>query len=389
MFGDSRVLPYAYTYRDYVVRAFNDDVPFDRFVHEQLAADQIEPKVDPQKLAAMGFLTVGRLFDNNIHDVLDDRIDVVTRGLLGLTVSCARCHDHKYDAIPTADYYSLYGIFASSEAPMELPLLEAPEKMSAAAAEFEKKAGPKRQALRNFHEEQYLLLLEVARQRVPDYLVKIATAPADPLETAIFFMSLAHEDLRPPITHRWRVFLERRCRPDDPVFGLWHDLEEGKDEKDFAQHAAKTLERWKTKPAGITAGACNPLILSALSSPPPTGMGDVARRYGNLLVRVYGESKKMPAPTNLAPETKQVLDLILQHDSPCYFPQGTTRTITCRDSRKDAFGSMRVEIDKMAANAPSLRAGRWSWWIRLNFATRTSSCAAIRGSSATRFPGNS
>ena len=55
------------------------------------------------------------MYDNNIHDVIDDQIDTVTRGFLGLTVACARCHDHKYDPIPTADYYSLYGIFASSE----------------------------------------------------------------------------------------------------------------------------------------------------------------------------------------------------------------------------------------------------------------------------------
>src|SRR5207248_626856 len=75
MFGADRVRPYAYTYRDYVIRALNDDTPFDRFVHEQLAADQIEPKVEPWRQAAMGYLTLGRMFDNNIHEVLDDRID--------------------------------------------------------------------------------------------------------------------------------------------------------------------------------------------------------------------------------------------------------------------------------------------------------------------------
>src|SRR6266540_6868853 len=101
MYGDDRVRPYAYTYRDYVIRAFNEDLPFDRFIHEQLAADAIEPKVEPWRLGAMGFLTLGRQYDNNLHDVIDDRIDTVTRGLLGMTVSCARCHDHKYDAIPT------------------------------------------------------------------------------------------------------------------------------------------------------------------------------------------------------------------------------------------------------------------------------------------------
>ncbi len=86
---------------------------FDRFVHDQLAADVVAPKDQSWRLAAMGFLTLGRMFDNNFYDQIDDRIDTVTRGFLGLTVACARCHDHKYDAIPTADYYSLYGVFAS------------------------------------------------------------------------------------------------------------------------------------------------------------------------------------------------------------------------------------------------------------------------------------
>src|SRR5262245_30905077 len=127
MYGADRLRPYAYTYRDYVIRALNADTPFDRFVHEQLAADLIAPPVEPWRLAALGFLTLGRMFDNNVHDVLDDRIDTTSRGFLGLTVSCARCHDHKYDPIPTADYYSLYGVFASSEAPLELPLIGRPE----------------------------------------------------------------------------------------------------------------------------------------------------------------------------------------------------------------------------------------------------------------------
>ena len=125
MFGDDRVRPYAYTYRDYVIRALNEDLPFDRFIREQLAADVVAPKDEPWRLAAMGFLTLGRMFDNNIHDQIDDKIDTVSRGLLGLTVACARCHDHKYDPIPTADYYSLYGIFASTETPFELPLIDA------------------------------------------------------------------------------------------------------------------------------------------------------------------------------------------------------------------------------------------------------------------------
>jgi len=173
----------------------------------------------------MGFLTLGRMFDNNVHDILDDRIDVVTRGLLGLTVSCARCHDHKYDPIPQADYYSLYGVFAGSEAPLELPLLE-PVATNPARAAFEKKAAPRRQALRAFLDSQYALLLETARK----------TRGRLPRSRRHHQARLAGK--RPSSSCRWprmtcgpRSWPAGGCccwsdgrGPDDPVFGPWYDL---------------------------------------------------------------------------------------------------------------------------------------------------------------------
>jgi hypothetical protein len=127
VFTEDPRFPYAYTYRDYVIRAFNEDKPYDRLVIEQIAADKLDLGSDKRPLAAMGYLTLGRRFLNNTHDIIDDRMDVVTRGFLGLTVQCARCHDHKFDPIPQADYYSLYGVFASSTEPKELPLIGEPE----------------------------------------------------------------------------------------------------------------------------------------------------------------------------------------------------------------------------------------------------------------------
>jgi len=123
VFQEERNFPFAYTYRDYVIRAFNDDLPFDRFIIEQIAADRLPLGEDKRSLAALGYLTLGRRFLNNQPDIIDDRIDVVSRGMMGLTVSCARCHDHKYDPIPTADYYSLYGVFQNSMESKDLPLL--------------------------------------------------------------------------------------------------------------------------------------------------------------------------------------------------------------------------------------------------------------------------
>jgi hypothetical protein len=118
---------YAHTYRDYVIESFNEGKLFDRFILEQIAADQLDLGGDNKKLAALGFLTLGNSFFRRKDFIIDDQIDVITRGLQGLTVSCARCHDHKFDPIPTKDYYSLHGIFNSSELPEELPIIQYPE----------------------------------------------------------------------------------------------------------------------------------------------------------------------------------------------------------------------------------------------------------------------
>jgi hypothetical protein len=130
VFNEERRYAYAYGYRDYVIKAFNCDLPYDQFVLQQLAADRLVAHglAEPACQAAMGYLTLGRRFLNNVSDIIDDRIDVLSRGLMGLTVACARCHDHKYDPIPTADYYSLYGVFASSVEPKDLPLIAEPER---------------------------------------------------------------------------------------------------------------------------------------------------------------------------------------------------------------------------------------------------------------------
>ncbi|MCS6776442.1 MAG: PSD1 and planctomycete cytochrome C domain-containing protein [Chloroherpetonaceae bacterium] len=104
----------AYTYRDWVIRAFNEDLPYDRFILQQLAADLLPQGEDRRPLAALGFLTIGRRFLNDRHLIIDDQMDVTVRGIMGLSIGCARCHDHKYDPIPAKDYYALYGVFAST-----------------------------------------------------------------------------------------------------------------------------------------------------------------------------------------------------------------------------------------------------------------------------------
>ena len=353
MYGDDRIRPFAYSYRDYVIRAFNEDTRFDQFVQEQLAADLIEPKVEPWRLAAMGFLTLGRMFDNNIHDVLDDQIDTVSRGLLGLTVACARCHDHKYDPVSTADYYSLYGVFASSEAPLDLPL--AGQASSKEAEEFETQYGAKRDEVRTFCEQQFTELTETARQRVGDYLIHVATTKPDPLETAIFFLSLAQEDLRPPVVARWRRFLDRTDLADDPVFGPWDALLSG-DVKVVTlepERVAQAKRQWDQKPVGTQPGQINPLVREAINSSTLTNRADVARTYGELLKKVYADSKSTPQGSVAQPldeARRQLLEIVVGRESPLYFPKSQTRRYMSRQ-QTDQFGGKVQELDRMAVKS--------------------------------------
>ncbi len=115
--------PHAWRYRDYVIRAFNEDMPYDRFITEQIAGDLLPADSEAQRdrqLIATGFLAIGAkpakaMNDNFEMDVVADQIGVIGHGIMGLSVGCARCHDHKTDPIPTRDYYALAGIFKSTE----------------------------------------------------------------------------------------------------------------------------------------------------------------------------------------------------------------------------------------------------------------------------------
>jgi hypothetical protein len=120
--GDASDYPIheMYRYRNYVIRSFRDDKPFDRFLREQLAGDVLEPRNDEDrrdKIIATGYIASARRFGQSDREhflTIDDTIDNYGKAMLGLSLGCARCHDHKFDPVPTRDYYSLFGIFQST-----------------------------------------------------------------------------------------------------------------------------------------------------------------------------------------------------------------------------------------------------------------------------------
>lgn len=120
---EPRLYPQGFRFRDWVANSLNNDMPYDRFIKEQIAADLMNETDMQQQLPALGFFAMGPVYygDAKMFDQYDDRIDTLSRGFLGLTVACARCHDHKFDPISQKDYYALAGVFAST-AYIEVPI---------------------------------------------------------------------------------------------------------------------------------------------------------------------------------------------------------------------------------------------------------------------------
>jgi hypothetical protein len=201
--------PFAWSYRDYVIQSFNNDKPYNIFILEQLAADKLSTTArNPTNLAALGFLTVGDRFMGMPNDIINDRIDVVTKGFCALTVTCARCHDHKFDPIPTKDYYSLHGIFASCREPEIEPVIS------------KTVAGPdysdyykKRMELQNEKETLEIKLRELRRTRNREGLRQIQRDFRQN-QTAVARLELTH-----PAAPARAMVLEDIPRPhDSPVF---------------------------------------------------------------------------------------------------------------------------------------------------------------------------
>lgn len=310
--------PHAWVYRDWIVAALNEDMPYDRFLLLQLAADQIVDRRSGDE-AAMGLLTIGRRFLGVEHEIIDDRIDVVTRGMLGLTVGCARCHDHKYDPIPAADYYSLHGIFDSSIEKLEI-------------------LDPGDEAFRKGHEERVRKLDETmvkyraeaegrVRERLSDYLkaqTELDKYPADGFDQVF-----QKTDLLPAVVHAWRDYLRDAGERKDPVFTHWHTYA-GLPKENFAT-TARTID-WSERPAHVR--------ITAAFSTPPNSFDEVITRYAEVL------SKS---------DTDETIRAVTHGPgSPCVVPEGPLVNVeTFFDTPSiNELWKLENEISRAVINAP-------------------------------------
>jgi hypothetical protein len=373
---DEKRFVHSEVYRDWVIRAFNEDLPYDRFLLLQIAADQIArvpsaesggrndaPAADAsntapwsmpnaqsrmlnEDLAAMGFLTLGRRFLGVVHDIIDDRIDVVMRGMQALTVGCARCHDHMYDPISMRDYYALYGVFHSSAEKL-VPLGTQPARTKQFIA-YEEELRKRHDKLQQTYQAKRAELTDRLRARAADYLA--AVLDADKLPTEEFYTIMGKDDLNPVIVRQWQSYLFQTRKAFHPVFALWHGLA-ALPEKDFAARAPEVLKQFLPEDAG-EAGAdpaanvplpltltptpshgLNRLVGRAFRGPPPTSMREVAARYGRMLSdvdkrwrEIVEQSKvenQKSKPDRLPdPDAEQLRQILYGPDSPAHVPEG-------------------------------------------------------------------
>jgi hypothetical protein len=336
VFEEDRHYPFAYTYRDWVVRAINEDKPYDRFLIEQIAADQLPMGDDKQSLAALGFLTLGRRFLNQQPDIIDDRIDVVCRGTMALTVGCARCHDHKFDPIPTKDYYSLYGVFDNSREPHDLPLIGTADKTPESLA-FEQELAKAHAAVDAFIAKRHGEIL--AHLREPAVIAQYLIAAHDVGnakgrdEDAL----AQKRNLRLDLIKRWQERL-RKAADGDAVFAPW--IAYGRlTEADFAAKAPAAAAQL----AGMT---LNPLIAKAFAGAPPASFAAVGERYGKVLAAADGDQANADA------QAEALRQVLRGGDAPTVVPLQDAERVLFDGEDHRKLRDLNKKVDEVIATHP-------------------------------------
>ena len=334
VFEEERRYPYSYTYRDWVIRAFNQDLPYDKFLLDQIAADKLDLKDDNTPLAAEGFLTLGRRFLNNLPDIIDDRIDVLCRGTMALTVGCARCHDHKFDPITQKDYYALYAVFNNSPESTDLPLIG----KTPATPEYErftKEVAKKEADLTSYQHvklDEHIALLRSAKQ-IGEYLL----ATQSPVEAPRGKPAKA-DAITPYMTARWRQYLERQAIAKDSIFAAWR------------KYAAIAASDFAAKSQEITDQIAadtklNPLVAQAFKDSPPQSLRDVAERYGKLFASCDAKEAKTAA------DEESLRQVLRADNSPINVPfEERARVFTVQEGQRER--ALRRDIEAFKATDP-------------------------------------
>jgi hypothetical protein len=353
---------HSYTYRDWVIKALNDDMPYPEFIRNQLAADRYAKADNDPNLAAMGFLTLGNRFNNSQDDIIDDRIDVVTKGFLGLTVTCARCHDHKFDPIPTIDYYSLHGIFRSSSEPREPPKLVVDTNSPTHLEYMAAVRGAEARVEQLFRKVQYDQRTE-AINNTGKYLFAAYLARKGDKDSYQKYVS--DEELSGDVVDRWKNTLNQLAVKNHRVFGMWHRFENLPTATMRADgiKLIRGLRDDKDARSDI-----NERVWRSFSSP-PRNIGEMANRYALLFMaadkewqtkyyRYSIEKQKQPdreAPTALEDDNlEEIRQVIYDSKSPAFLmdPERWKR-MASRELRRD--GDLRERREELEENIEDVK----------------------------------
>jgi hypothetical protein len=324
--------PFAWTYRDWVVDALERDLPYDQFVTLQLAADRIEPPVPRSDLAALGFLTVGRTFLGNTHDIIDDRIDLVTRGLMGLTVACSRCHDHKYEPVSAADYYALHGIFSSSKIPEELPVIGDPPPGPEAEA-FAAKLEELEAAVTAHETAVHTRAVREAVAHAADYFSEVARPSPRAADNRPPKLADGYE-LEQLLLDRLKRLLDK-AEPAHPILGPWAAAR-GKPDAEIGPALDAIAAAWGQAPEPRDPKVANPLVFQELVSTKPTTLRQLAEMYARLAARVAPEAAGGPAVKAEEPiELSALRTLLGVEGSPLVVPRAEAMRVATRSEQTE------------------------------------------------------
>ena len=347
--GRDTRFPYSYTYRDYVIQALNDDLPYNQFVKEQLAADYFVKEDDP-KLAALGLLSVGRKY-LKAQETIDDRIDVVMRGFQAMTIGCARCHNHKYDAISQADYYGLYGVFTSIEE--HTPLIGKPEE-TPGYEEYKKGLEKLEADVVAFNQKIYDEVVIENRTYFTDYLMRAVSTKPDFDLSKLEFAEMKPQNVRRRVVQLWRAYLVRHAKPDNLVFSPWKSAI-AIPENEFAQKFPPLLEKLKIKQDAPGFIPLNPLVRQRMLDHNPTSYPEFTHVFGSLFKEITAkwieQGANEEAKKKLTGPEQQIMTMLLLPDSPLMVKFDQVGSLTRRDE-SDKRQPLQNKVNKYKSDAP-------------------------------------
>ena len=346
----ARMYPSGYRYRDWVVQAFNKDKPYDRFVTEQIAGDLLDGSADEKhdREIAVGYFALGPVYYADAGcafkaslDELDDRLDTLARGFLGLTIACARCHDHKFDPISQQDYYALAGVFRST-AYREVPLV--PREIVKQYEQGQMQVKDHEQAVKRFLENEATRAGEQTARKASRYLTAVwrlmhPSAGAQPAKVGEI---AKQEQVLDFVLDRWqKFFVGTECK-NLPQLATWFGLENASAELPVASDG-------KEVPSAVVETA---LVIEAAVQAALTERDLQKSRYEAAIAAATEADKTNVSKPVFDQQAVQLLEMLVGPQGLCVIPVDKVDGLL-DIGRKAELAALKVKVEIQKKAAPS------------------------------------